>query len=58
MAGDLLVAGAAQPQRQGQIVERAHMVEQAEILEHDADAAPQERALGPIELRDIAAEQH
>ena len=42
MAGDLLVAAPPEPQRQRQIVERAQMVEQAEILEHHADTPAQE----------------
>ena len=44
--------------RQRQIVERGHMVEQPEILEHDADPAPQQRRLRPVELGDVAAEKH
>ena len=34
------------------------MVEQAEILEHDADAALQAAGLGAVELRRVAAENH
>ena len=58
MPGDLLVVGAGEPQGQGDVLERAEMVEQAEILEHHADAALQAAGLGAVELRRIAAEDH
>ena len=57
MAGDLLVVGAGEPQRQGHVLERAEMVEQAEILEHHADAPLQAAGLGPVELGGVAAEE-
>ena len=41
-------APAGQPQGQRDIVERGQMIEQAEFLEHDADAAAQRRQLGAL----------
>ena len=45
----LLVVGdalAGDAQRHGHVFPGGHVVEQAEVLEHDADAAAQLRALG------------
>ncbi len=43
-------------QRQGDVLVRREMVEQAEILEHDADALAQRRRLVRVELGGVAAE--
>ena len=44
-----LAAGDAQ--RQGDVFERGHVLDQAEVLEHDADPAPQRRQLVQVARR-------
>ena len=50
------LVAAEHAQRQRDILEGREMVEQAEILEHDADAASQCRQFRPRQCRDIAVE--
>jgi hypothetical protein len=47
---------AAHAQRQGHVLVGRHVVEQAEILEHDADAAAQERQFAAGDSRPVLAE--
>src|SRR6266404_5654080 len=56
----LLHFGFAHPgdaQRQGHVVHRGEMIDQAEILKHHADAPAQLGDLAPAELRHVAPEQ-
>ena len=56
----LLVVGhalAGHAQRHGDVLPRRHVVEQAEVLEHDADAAAQLGALGGGYAADVLAQQ-
>src|SRR5262245_37512465 len=52
-----LLAAAQDAQRQRHVLERRHMVEQTEVLEHDADAAAQGRQRILAQAADVVTEQ-
>ena len=57
VARDLLLRGARDPQRQRHVVERAQVLKQPEVLEHDPDPAPDAGQRRAVQPGDIAPEQ-
>jgi hypothetical protein len=55
--GDILLASAGNAQRQRDIVECREMADQAEVLEHDADAAAERRHRLAGSVGQLLAEQ-
>ncbi len=53
----ILDALADDPERQRHVLPRREMLEQPEILEHDADAPPERRTLGRIDAAHVLAEK-
>jgi hypothetical protein len=57
VGGSLALRPAADGQRQGDVLHQRQVVQQAEVLEHHADAPAQQRLFPPAEVFDRAAEQ-
>ena len=57
MVADFVLRHAGDAQRQRHIVQRRQVGQQAEVLEHHADAAAQQRPVMALELIDLLAEQ-